>query len=103
MIKLIKDKREELAGLCRKYHIKRLELFGSAAMGKEFDPGSSDLDFLVEFMPVEDRNFLRDYIGLLEDLEKLFNLKVDLIEDQEFRNPYFREAVNETRTLVYES
>ena len=103
MVKLIEDKREELSQLCRKYKIKRLELFGSAADEPQFDPETSDLDFLVEFPPSEDRNYLRDYIGLLEDLQNLFNRRVDLVEDQQFRNPYFRESVNETRTLIYGS
>jgi len=34
--------------LCRRHHVMRLELFGSAAT-PNFHPGQSDLDFLVEF------------------------------------------------------
>ena len=45
---LIEGKREELARLCAAYHVHRLELFGSAT-GEEFEPDTSDLDFLVEF------------------------------------------------------
>ena len=40
--------RDELEKLCRRYQVWRLELFGSAASG-EFDPNTSDLDFLVMF------------------------------------------------------
>jgi uncharacterized protein with HEPN domain len=39
-----------IAELCRRFGVRRLDLFGSAATGR-FDPGSSDLDFLVEFEP----------------------------------------------------
>ncbi len=47
----IADKREELAALCRRYDVVRLEVFGSAARGTDFDPATSDADFLVEFDP----------------------------------------------------
>ena len=46
MVRIIEIKREELARLCVRYHVCRLELFGSAA-GDRFDPARSDLDFLV--------------------------------------------------------
>jgi predicted nucleotidyltransferase len=40
--------REELRVLCRRFHVRRLDLFGSAARG-DFDPERSDVDLLVEF------------------------------------------------------
>jgi predicted nucleotidyltransferase len=51
MIDIIEARRDELAALCRKHHIKSLEIFGSAADGT-FDCGHSDLDFLVQFLPI---------------------------------------------------
>ena len=48
MIDQIALHREELPALCRRFHVRRLDLFGSAARG-DFDPESSDIDFLVEF------------------------------------------------------
>jgi len=46
MLELIEQHRAELDALCRKYGVKRLELFGSAARG-DFRPERSDLDFAV--------------------------------------------------------
>jgi type I restriction enzyme S subunit len=40
--------REELKALCWRFHVRRLDLFGSAARG-DFDPERSDMDFLAEF------------------------------------------------------
>ena len=51
MIDLIERRRSELEELCRRYHVKTLEVFGSAADGT-FDAARSDLDFLVEFLPL---------------------------------------------------
>ena len=48
MIAEISSHREELRELCRRFHVRRLDLFGSAA-GDDFDAERSDLDFLVEF------------------------------------------------------
>ena len=51
MIDLIERHRDELADLCRRHHVRTLEVFGSAADGT-FNPATSDLDFLVEFLPL---------------------------------------------------
>jgi predicted nucleotidyltransferase len=48
MLEQIEQKREQIAQLCRQYHVRRLAVFGSAFSG-EFDPQRSDVDFLVEF------------------------------------------------------
>ena len=50
MIAEVGSRRMELADLCRRFGVRRLDLFGSAARG-DFDPERSDLDFLVEFEP----------------------------------------------------
>lgn len=47
----IADKMEALAAVCRRYDMARLEVFGSAARGTDFDPQTSEADFLVEFDP----------------------------------------------------
>ena len=54
MIAEIASHREELEELCRRFHVRRLDLFGSAA-SDGFDPARSDLDFLVEFDPTAAR------------------------------------------------
>ena len=43
--------RDTLAALCRQYGVARLDVFGSAARGVDFDPARSDVDLLVEFAP----------------------------------------------------
>ena len=43
------DRKDEIAGICQRYRVSRLEVFGSAARGADFNPETSDVDFLVEF------------------------------------------------------
>lgn len=97
----ITEKREELAELCRRYDVVRLEIFGSAARATDFDPDTSDADFLVEFDPDSNLPPFRQYFGLVEELSKTLGCPVDLVEDHETRNPYLRTSINQSRELVY--
>ncbi len=100
MIPLVQSKLGDLAEICRRRHVRRLALFGSAADDR-FDPTSSDLDLLVEFEPLTPAQHAESYFGLQEDLEQLLGLPVDLVEPRPIRNPYFMRAVEETQVLVY--
>lgn len=100
MNRVIEEKRRELELVCRRRHVRRIELFGSATR-PDFDPASSDLDFLVTFEDLDPNSYADTYFGLLEDLQKLFQRPVDLVVESSIRNPYFRQAVEATRTLVY--
>jgi predicted nucleotidyltransferase len=91
---------ERLADLCRRYHVRRLELFGSAAQGR-FDPASSDFDFLDEYDRSAGVDVLEQYFGFHESLEALLGRKVDLVQERLITNPYFRDGVNRARTLLY--
>jgi predicted nucleotidyltransferase len=64
-----------VAAICRRFHVRRLEVFGSAAAG-EFDPARSDIDFLVEFEPKAPGSALGTYLGLKDALEAFRNILV---------------------------
>jgi predicted nucleotidyltransferase len=100
MIELIEKHRGELEALCRRYRVKTLELFGSAADGT-WDPAASDLDFLVEFLPLGPGELFDFFFDLRQDLQTLFRRKVDLITPRSIRSPRFRESVNQSRTVLY--
>lgn len=90
----------ELEALCRRYGVRRLELFGSAAKESERLRGN-DLDFLVEFDPLPPGGHANSYFGLLESLEALYGVPVDLVVASAIRNPFFRQSVERTKTLLY--
>jgi predicted nucleotidyltransferase len=100
MYQVIEQKRQELESICRRHRVERIELFGSAA-GEGFDPERSDLDFLVSFQELGLNQYADAYFGLKEDLEALFQRPVDLVVASAIQNPYFRQAVDSTRMLVY--
>jgi len=96
MLAQVHQAQSQLRNICNRRHVRRLELFGSAAR-EDFGP-ESDLDFLVEFEATPD---LKNYFGLKEDLEALFGRPVDLVMFQAVRNPYIRAAIARDRQLLY--
>jgi uncharacterized protein len=100
MIELIESRRAEVAELCRRHHVKTLEVFGSAADGT-FDPDRSDLDFLVDFRPLDPGPHAKAYFGVWFGLRDLFGRDVDLIETPAVTNPYFRKTIDPYRMTVY--
>jgi len=99
---VLDGKAEKLIELCRKFHVKRLEIFGSATTGA-FRAESSDLDFVVDFGDQPLGPWGRLFLDFAESLEALFGRHVDLITPQSIQNPYFRKAVDASRRLIYEA
>ncbi|MCY3674130.1 MAG: nucleotidyltransferase domain-containing protein [Paracoccaceae bacterium] len=102
MHRLIADKQDEIAAICRRYRVERLEVFGSAARGTDFDLDNSDVDFLVEFNSEKEPVTLQRYLDMIEDLSSAMARGIDLVEEKWIRNPYLKEAINEERELVFE-
>ena len=102
MIAVINEQCEQLGTMCRRHRVRRLEVFGSAADGT-FDAARSDIDFLVEYLPLQPGEHYETYFGLIEDLERIFGRHVDLVDATCLRNPFFIQGINESRTPVYEA
>ena len=100
MIPLLERHREQLAELCRRYHVAQLEVFGSAAEG-EADADARDIDLLVEFADAPNMGPADQYFGLLAELQTLLNRPVDLVCADAMRNPYFIREVNRSRSPLY--
>lgn len=103
MIPLVQDKRAEVAALCERYGVERLDLFGSASSaGGGFDPDASDLDFVVSFERRDPPDLFRRYFGLEEDLEALFGRGVDLVMEGALeKSRHFAESVKGSRVPLY--
>ncbi len=101
---IVKDKLPQIAELCKKYKVVRMYLFGSAARGDDFDPATSDFDFLVAFDPtldVLDRG--QNALDLMFDLDELMGREVDLMTEQQLKNPYLIKSIDEDKILLYET
>lgn len=95
----LQARRTEIAELCRRLGVRRLELFGSGTRGSDRRP--NDLDFIVDLGDLPPREYAHVYFQLLEHLEKLLELPVDLVTPANLENPYFRQRVEQEKTLLY--
>lgn len=94
----LSDYREAISTACTDFGVERLDVFGSVVT-EGFGP-DSDVDILVRFDRRPGRLFAR-YFGLREQLERIFNRRVEVVLEDSIRNPYFREAIERSRTNVY--
>jgi predicted nucleotidyltransferase/predicted nucleic acid-binding protein len=93
--------REKIAALCRKYGVRKLSLFGSAARD-ELTP-KSDVDLIVEFKPGEAPS-LWDFPKMQDSFSALFgNRKVDIASPEILRNPYRRKTILPDLKTLYEA
>lgn len=101
MLPLIEARRSELAGLCRRFHVSRLDVFGSAIRDTDFDPARSDVDILVAY----DANFpapsFAEFLALRDALSDLFGRSVDLVSAEAIENPFVRAEIERTRQPLY--
>ncbi len=100
----IAEKLDDIKQLCRDHGVKRLELFGSAARGEDFDPSKSDADFLVEFVDWRRKPWLGVYFDFESALAALLGRKVDLMSLgalEEMRNRFRKRSIERDRELVY--
>lgn len=100
MNELITAHHTELLRLCRLYHVRRLELFGSAARSQG-KTEIGDLDFLVDFANLDETGHAKAYFGLLESLQNLFDKPVDLVMLSAVKNPYLLQSIEKSRTVLY--
>ena len=89
---------EKIADFCRRYHVRRLALFGSV-LREDFHP-DSDVDVLVEFEP----GHVPGFFGLFDMEQALSNIlggkKIDLRTPEDLSR-YFRQDVLAHAEVIY--
>ena len=83
---------------------------GGLRQGRRFASGfvltnrfteKSDIDLVVDFNKAKIEDYFSNYFDLKYSLEKLLNRDIDLLEEQAIRNPYLKENIDTTKTLIY--
>ena len=101
MSSILQENQAGLAEACRRFGVRRLEIFGSAAR-PDFDPETSDFDFIVSFADKTPGTYADRYFDFAHALEQLLGRKVDLLTERSIRNPYFRREIQAARQIVYD-
>ena len=86
--------REKILQIAEQYGARQVRVFGSVA--RRQDDAGSDIDFLVDMEPGRS---LLDLGGLLVDLEKLLNSKVDVVTERGLKERIRDRVVNEAVLL----
>jgi uncharacterized protein len=100
MLPELESLKDRIADLCRAHGVLRLDVFGSAARGKDFDPRRSDVDVLVQFDPGLPPSFDR-YLSLRDALAELTGRPVDLAMVGAIKNPHLKASIDAHRELLF--
>ena len=98
---LIKEKYHEFATLCRTYRVKKMYAFGSS-ITDHFDPIKSDIDLVVKLDIDDPADRGEALLSLWDNLEALFERRVDLLTEDSIRNPYLKKSIDRTKKLIYD-
>lgn len=88
---------EQLADLCRRYHVRELSLFGSVLRDDFRD--DSDIDVLVEFEPDARIGFF-ELARLQRELASVVGREVDIVPKRGL-NPVIRQSVLDSSEVIY--
>ncbi len=89
----------DIKRLCALYNVRALYVFGSVMSTQLTE--KSDIDFIVDFDAIDLKLYADNYFNFKFSLQQILKRPVDLIEQKAIKNPYFKQAVNKTRKLVY--
>ncbi len=92
---------EKLFQLFQKSNVSKAYLFGSITTSR-FNKEKSDIDIIIELVKMPPLEKGETLIGLWEELEVLFERKVDVVTDKPIKNPYFKRSLEETKILIYD-
>lgn len=100
-MKLITLNMHRIFALCRSHRVKSLSVFGSILTDRFND--DSDVDLLVSFDTSDHErwDYVANYFGLRDALEKLLGRKVDLVVEKGLKNKYLIQNINRTKQLIY--
>ena len=89
----------EIIKACGEFSVRTLYLFGSFARGTAKQ--QSDVDLIVEFERDGIAGAFDQFMGFKERMESICGRPVDLVTRKRFRNPYFEQAVESEKKLIY--
>lgn len=106
MVTIVKENLNKINDACKRHHVKKLYLFGSAARSIDFD-NKSDIDLLVEFNYSDETNDenvferVKNMDLLKSTLMQIMNRELDLIQEKNINNRFLKYFINKDKKLIY--
>jgi len=93
--------KKEINNLCLQNKVKSLYVFGSV-LTDQFSK-TSDIDLVVDIDSNDPFDYADNYFNLKFSLQNLFKRPIDLLENKAIKNPYIRENIDRSKTMIYGS
>jgi uncharacterized protein len=90
---------KDIKRLCQENSVRNLFVFGSV-LTEDFKD-ASDIDMIVDIDSSDPLDYADKYFNLKFSLQEIFKREIDLLENKAIRNPYIRENIDKTKSLVY--
>jgi uncharacterized protein len=102
MQSILENNLEQITTLCKTHKITIMYAIGSV-LTNDFTK-DSDIDFIINYERNKEGIGVKefDYFDVWFGLEKILNIKVDLICEDTIRNKYFKASVKATKKVIYE-
>ena len=103
MIDSKRDYSEEIADICRRYHVKYLGLHGSNLNQENAGNEGQEINLLVEFLPLEPKQQAMCFVALEKDLRNLFGRHVNIVNLTDVTHPDLLRQLTKRKTDLYKS
>jgi predicted nucleotidyltransferase len=103
MINRKRDYSEEIADLCKRHNVKYLGLHGSSYDQENIGAEDPDINFLVEFFPMETEQYSTRYFGLEKDLQDLFGPQAGILDIGDIKLPELLRMLTRRKTDIYKT
>lgn len=89
----------EINTLCLQNKVKSLYVFGSVLTNRFSE--KSDIDLIVDIDSNDPFDYADSYFNLKFALQDLFRRPIDLLENKAIKNPYVRQNIDSSKSLIY--
>ncbi len=103
MIQSERDYSEEIINLCKQHNVKYFGLRGSSYDQENVGTEDPDITFLVEFFPMEIKEYGRCYFGLEKELQDLFGDHAGILDIGDIKLPELLKRLTKRKTDIYKA
>ena len=103
MIQSKRDYSKEIADLCRQHNVKYLGLRGSSYDQETIGAEEPEIYLLVEFFPMEPKEYAMCYFGLEKELGNLFGREVIMCNLTNIKLPGLLRRLTKRKTDIYKA